>query len=268
MLTLLASGAPSWTAADSRIARLAVPPAAVSRTFSPHLQLASTPPGSSSLTSQSSGDDVDILVTGVNSRCISASIVVDAAPSQVWSILTGVRGFQTQPCLSRASGGDVPLFSTVHGGDTAASSLLADYDNLATHVPNLVASSLRPHPTGGIRLFQEGAQNIVGFDFRASLTMDMCELVEEGATRPTVITFDLVDSAMFASFDGEWRVQPYSRIRSSSDPTKYDYKSKLSYRVNITPKGLVPVPALEWRIKEDVPVNLQAVKAAAEKRAA
>lgn len=135
-------------------------------------------------------------------------------------------------------------------------------------MPNLVQSSLRPHPSGGIRLFQEGAQKIVGFDFRASLTMDMCELVEDGASRPTIITFDLVDSAMFASFDGEWRVQPYSRSRSRSDPTKYEYKSKLSYLVNITPKGLVPVPALEWRIKEDVPVNLKAVKAAAEKRRA
>ena len=141
----------------------------------------------------------------------------------------------------------------------------ADYDNLATHVPNLVESSRRPHPSGGIRLFQEGAQKIVGFDFRASLTMDMRELVEDGASRPTRIAFNLVDSAMFASFDGEWRVQPYSRARSRSDPTKWDYKSKLSYRVSITPRGLVPVPALEWRIKEDVPVNLEAVQAAAEK---
>jgi hypothetical protein len=37
--------------------------------------------------------------------------------------------------------------------------------------------------------------------------------------------------------------------------------------VGITPKGLVPVPALEWRIREDVPVNLRAVKAAAERLA-
>ena len=32
---------------------------------------------------------VDIAVTGMNSRCISASIVVSASPAQVWSILTG-----------------------------------------------------------------------------------------------------------------------------------------------------------------------------------
>ena len=92
----------------------------------------------------------------------------------------------------------------------------ADYDNLATHVPNLVESSRRPHPRGGIRLFQEGAQNIVGFDFRASLTMDMLEVTEEGRSAPTSIQFNLVESAMFAAFDGEWIVQPYSRSRSKS----------------------------------------------------
>lgn len=35
--------------------------------------------------------------------------------------------------------------------------------------------------------------------------------------------------------------------------------------VNVKPKGPVPVGALEWRIKEDVPTNLRAVKVASEK---
>ncbi len=173
---------------------------------------------------------VDILTTGINSRCISASTIVSTPIADVWAILT-------------------------------------DYDNLATHVPNLVVSNLLPHPEpGGIRLYQEGAQKIVGFDFRASLTMDMVELTEERATRPTRVGFTLVDSAMFATFDGEWSVKPYSRTRSRVDPTAFEYKTRLTYRVNITPKGPVPVPALEWRIREDVPPNLRAVKAAAERR--
>jgi hypothetical protein len=103
----------------------------------------------------------------MNSRCISAQIVVNAAPDVVWGILS-------------------------------------DYDNLSVHVPNLVVSETRPHPTGGIRVFQEGAQKIVGFDFRASLTMDMAEITEEGRTQPNRIKFTLVDSAMFSAFDGEW----------------------------------------------------------------
>lgn len=32
---------------------------------------------------------VDIAVTGMNSRCISASIVVNASPAQIWSIISG-----------------------------------------------------------------------------------------------------------------------------------------------------------------------------------
>jgi len=174
------------------------------------------------------GIEVDIGVTGINSRSISASCIVAAPPECVWAILT-------------------------------------DYDNLSTHVPNLVVSERRPHPTGGIRLFQEGAQKIVGFDFRASLEMDMQEISDDGPKRPSRIDFTLVDSAMFAAFDGSWRVQPYSRSRSKADPTRFDYTTKLSYRVNITPRGLVPVPALEWRIREDVPVNLESVRIAAEK---
>ena len=79
---------------------------------------------------------VDIATTGINSRCITASIVVGTGVDEVWQILT-------------------------------------DYDNLASHVPNLVVSETRPHPTGGTRIYQEGAQKIIGFDFRAALTMDM-----------------------------------------------------------------------------------------------
>jgi hypothetical protein len=41
--------------------------------------------------------------------------------------------------------------------------------------------------------------------------------------------------------------------------------TKLFYMVNVKPKGPVPVGALEWRIKEDVPTNLRAVKVASEK---
>ena len=170
---------------------------------------------------------VDIATTGVNSRCITASIVVNTGVADVWAILT-------------------------------------DYDNLATHVPNLVVSERRPAPPGVTRIYQEGAQSIVGFDFRAALEMDMEEYIDEARRTTRQIKFSLVDSAMFASFNGEWRVQPYSRQRRRDDPTRFSYKSKLTYIVNITPKGLVPIPAIEWRIREDVPSNLIGVKAAAE----
>jgi hypothetical protein len=184
------------------------------------------------------------------SRRISASILISRPPEDVWSILT-------------------------------------DYDNLATHVPNLVASKRLPHPTGSgtgkIRLYQEGAQKIWGFDFSASLVMDMEEFFgpeQEHRRLQRKISFKLIQSAMLAQFDGEWAIQPHSRTfaqptaaaiaaaaerREPPPPPTPLYSTKLIYSVNVTPRGMVPVPAIEWRIREDVPLNLRALKLAAEK---
>lgn len=38
--------------------------------------------------------------------------------------------------------------------------------------------------TAGIRVYQEGAQNIAGFQFRASLTMEMTEILTDALRRP------------------------------------------------------------------------------------
>jgi hypothetical protein len=70
------------------------------------------------------------------------------------------------------------------------------------------------------------------------------------------ILFKLVESQFFSEFDGEWGLDV---DEGASGPG-----TRLSYEVFIRPNGPVPVMALEWRIKEDVPVNLLAVKAAAE----
>ena len=67
-----------------------------------------------------SHNDVTIEAPSMNSRRITASILINGDINDVWSILT-------------------------------------DYNNLATHVPNLVRSYLVPSPTNSIRLFQEGS---------------------------------------------------------------------------------------------------------------
>eukprot|EP01031_Cornospumella_fuschlensis_P028138 gene28138-33979_t len=164
---------------------------------------------------------VDIASPSMNSRRITAHIQIDTPRDTVWSILT-------------------------------------DYNNLTTHVPNLVKSYLVPHPAGKRRLFQEGAQKIVGFDFRASLTMEMDEQRDDISYNPSrewSIRFRLIESRMFDSFDGIWQLTSLSPERT-----------KLLYSVYVRPRGVVPVMALEWRIKEDVPLNLYAVKLASEKR--
>ena len=188
----------------------------------------------------------------MNSRKITASILVNSPIDDVWSIIT-------------------------------------DYDHLAVHVPNLVQSYVIPvagsngqapiistgaligsNQNKNVRIFQEGAQKIIGFDFKASLTMDMREEEEsEGrALKEKKLIFKLAESSMFSSFDGSWSIKYHSRFKefdTAANDFVYRYKTLLTYTVTVKPKGPVPVIALEWRIKEDVPLNLIAMKVAAEK---
>ncbi|CAN0487015.1 unnamed protein product, partial [Ectocarpus sp. 8 AP-2014] len=144
---------------------------------------------------------------------------------------------------------------------------LTDYDRLAKYVPNLTQSKVRPSNDGGIRLWQEGAQKIVGFDFRASVEMFMEEHFGDPENRMAQrkLTFGLLDSRMFNEFDGEWRMQFNSRKQfNTAQGLEYQYTTKLFYMVHIRPKGPVPVLALEWQISNEVPNNLAALKLAAE----
>jgi len=184
---------------------------------------------------QDNNVNVSIEAPTFNSRKITANIIINSSMENVWSILT-------------------------------------DYNNLATHVPNLVQSYLIPVPEDKqkLRLFQEGAQKIIGFDFRASLIMDMLPVPYDDnlGIKERVLGFALVDSRMFRSFDGTWSIRTHSRYEEFDPMTGmvvYKYNTKLTYSVFVAPKGPVPVIALEWRIREDIPYNLKAVKVAAEK---
>merc|ERR1711865_752499 len=99
------------------------------------------------------------------------------------------------------------------------------------------------------QLYQVGAQKIIGFDFSASVTMEMTEQILLNNNH--MIYFECVDSMFFSAFDGSWTV------RQQGDGVV------CSYEVLVKPKGPVPVAALEWQIKAEVPNNLRAVKKAA-----
>jgi hypothetical protein len=135
--------------------------------------------------------------------------------------------------------------------------VLSDYERLADYIPNLAMSDRRPHPAGSssVRLEQCGVQSILGFEFRASVTMDMVE-VNSTSERSRAIDFSLVQSRDFREFCGTWRIEAM--------PDKE--RCSLFYTVTIVPKGLVPVKAIEWRISEDVPQNIDAVKQECELR--
>jgi hypothetical protein len=167
--------------------------------------------------------------------------------------------------------------------------ILTDYDNLSTHVPNLVESRVigghvsntknydyQPHTKAaltkpGPRIYQRGAQRIWGFEFGADLTMDMRErIIDFSAHDPTItkkciLDFKCVSSQFFAQFDGSWIVEE-TTTPSLYGTSKATTTTNVKYIVDVRPKGLVPVAALEWRIKEDVPTNMLGVVTAAVKR--
>lgn len=163
-------------------------------------------------------------------------------------------------------------------------SILTDYNNLCDHVPNLVESRVVNNDGGShtvvpTRVYQKGAQRIFGFEFGADVTLDMREHIiisDDGTSSSTtssrrqVIDFKCVDSQFFSEFDGSWIVEEYNNEDddlSSSSLTSTSTTSEpitiVRYVVDVRPKGVVPVAALEWRIKEDVPVNIVAVAKAA-----
>jgi len=203
------------------------------------------------------------------------------------NVLVGIQ--RTSPNSRRISGEmimNIPI--------DAIWSIITDYDNLSVHVPNLVESRVirrgksaasSSSSSSSPRVYQRGAQRIFGFEFGADVTMDMKEYVhlspsssvsevdgQGGTLKQCVIDFKCVDSQFFSEFDGSWIVEEYkdedgvSSASSSSSSSSSDDDVPITmvrYVVDVRPKGPVPVAALEWRIKEDVPVNILAVSKAA-----
>ncbi len=165
--------------------------------------------------------------TSPNSRRISGEVIMDTSIDAIWAVLT-------------------------------------DYDNLNVHVPNLVESKVissggsrlvGSNGGNGPRVHQKGAQRIFGFEFSADVTLEMKEFIHHPSKsdynkdmKTYSIDFQCVQSQFFSQFDGSWILEEYSHS-----------KTMVRYIVDVMPKGPVPVAALEWRIKEDVPVNLLAV---------
>jgi len=170
-------------------------------------------------------------------------------------------GIESTSHNSRRISGEI-IIEGIHIDDIW--SILTDYDNLSTHVPNLVESTVInnnrriPGRRRRPRVYQRGAQRIFGFEFGADVTMDMTEHVHHDDNNNNAdskmysIDFKCVDSQFFSEFDGSWILEEYSVN-----------KTMVRYIVDVKPKGPVPVAALEWRIKEDVPVNILAVSKSA-----
>jgi hypothetical protein len=211
---------------------------------------------------------VQIERTARNQRRISGEMVLHGSGVSD-GMIGGFNGDQSNGGLGHAIG-MIDLWN-----------ILTDYDNLSTHVPNLVESRIISHnrrqkkqqyghhtTTIGPRVYQKGAQRIWGFEFGADVTMDMKETVMLGGMhgRKCILDFKCVTSQFFSQFDGSWIVEELATpLLSSNGVSKAATTTKTSvkYVVDVKPKLAVPVAALEWRIKEDVPPNMLGVANAA-----
>ena len=112
-------------------------------------------------------------------------------------------------------------------------------------------------------MVQEGAQRIIGFEFRASLMMDMLEggvdtdsapiggdstfqssnvrdaRKESNESKQQVLGFQLVESTMFSEFKGTWTLRNMSEGPLGGVMNKWSGpRTLLTYSVYIKPKGV------------------------------
>ncbi len=119
--------------------------------------------------------------------------------------------------------------------------VLVDYDRLAEFVPNLTRSQRIPHPEGGIRLEQVGAQCFLNLKFCARVVLDMTEQF------PQKIGFSLVEGD-FKRFDGAWHLVSLS-------PTL----TELVYELVVLPPLAMPAGLIERHLSQNLSENLRAI---------
>jgi hypothetical protein len=108
----------------------------------------------------------------------------------------------------------------------------------------LAKSCLLEHPTGGIRLEQVGSQSLLNFKFCARVILDLEEFF------PKLINFKMVEGD-FKGFSGSWSLEPCS--------LNGDLGTKLSYRIQVWPKLIMPISIIERRLSRDLKSNLLAI---------
>lgn len=127
--------------------------------------------------------------------------------------------------------------------------ILTDYEHLADFIPNLAKSRRLPHPSGGIRLEQLGTQSFLKLKFCARVVLDMVE------TFPHRLDFQMIEGD-FKSFSGSWLLQALDLGDRQG--------TQVSYVVQVLPARTMPTTLIERCLKQDLAVNLLAIRQRAE----
>jgi hypothetical protein len=184
--------------------------------------------------------------------------------------------------------------------------VLTAYESLHLVVPSLIKNEvLERYPDGGARMYQVGGANVLpGITFKASVVLDIriyqennplpssmfqnYSLANDNSTtelhavsrhlplqrgvfpRPYALTSlpfrditmqNVLGEGDFDHYQGIWRLQSLPNCApSGSDATR------LTYAVEIRPKGFLPVALIEKRVASDLQSNLEAIRTFVESR--
>lgn len=130
--------------------------------------------------------------------------------------------------------------------------ILTDYEHLADFIPNLSKSCRIEHPQGGIRIEQIGVQSLwkLQLKFCARVVLDMVE------NFPHEIGFQMVEGD-FKEFYGHWQLHPTQGSRQGNVGMP---GTNLCYSLTLLPSRIVPIGIIESRLKQDLALNLNAIR--------
>ena len=176
--------------------------------------------------------------------------------------------------------------------------VLTSYESLHLVVPSLIKNEvLERFPDGGARLYQVGGANVLpGITFKASVTLDVKIYLEETPLpaekfhnyisensttsrrdasadvplqrgvfpRPYALTSlphrditmqNVEGEGDFEHYQGIWRMQQLPNCAPNGGDA-----TRLTYAVEIRPKGFLPVALIEKRVASDLSANLEAIR--------
>ncbi|XP_010542826.1 PREDICTED: uncharacterized protein LOC104815911 isoform X2 [Tarenaya hassleriana] len=175
---------------------------------------------------------IEIKKLGKNSRRVRSKVGIEASLDSVWNVLTS-------------------------------------YDKLSDFIPALVASELIEKEGNRARIFQIGQQNLaLGLKFNAKAVLDCyekeLEILPNGKRRD--IEFKMIEGD-FQMFEGKWSIEQLDKGNPgvSSKSEIKDFRTKLSYVVDVQPKPWLPVRLIEGRLCKEIKTNLTCVREAAQK---
>ncbi|KAL0927331.1 hypothetical protein M5K25_001494 [Dendrobium thyrsiflorum] len=142
--------------------------------------------------------------------------------------------------------------------------VLTDYDGLANFIPSLAVSQLLEKREKFARLYQVGEQNLaLGLKFNAKGILECYEgdLEDIPFGRRRDIEFRMVEGD-FQTFEGKWYIEQIDDESHEDGEllSEQEYRTTLSYVVEVEPKLWLPVRFLEGRLCREVKINLLCIR--------